>query len=142
MEKLTYKQAYDKIIQAYFRDEIKPLDSAFCFCGTLNRNDNSYWRAYLRKADGYYYTGSEFQRMEDALLGELRKLMPNNGQDDFPMIFGIHNNINYEYTLFAGMSAALEVLKEIHRSRGEDVDEVPVFVKRELVTPIIHSPRQ
>jgi len=33
---MTYKQAYDKIIDAYFKDEIKPMDSNFCFCGTLH----------------------------------------------------------------------------------------------------------
>lgn len=38
----------------------------------------------------------------------------------------------YEDDFFKGMTAALEVLKDIHRSRGEDVDGVKVFTKRVL----------
>ena len=32
---MTYNEAYSKIIDAYFRDEIRAMDSNFCFCGTL-----------------------------------------------------------------------------------------------------------
>ena len=38
----------------------------------------------------------------------------------------------YEDALFEGMCAALEVLKNIHKSRNEDVDECNYLVKRNL----------
>ena len=134
MKKLTYHEAHDLIIQAYFKDEIKPLDPAFCFCGTLNQGDESWFVEYNKKKNGIYYTADELKKMEDPLLNKLRELMPNKGLDCFPFIPGhiIRKHPEYENYLFAGMSAALDVLKEIHRSRGEDVDGLPVFTKREL----------
>jgi hypothetical protein len=38
---------------------------------------------------------------------------------------------NYENALFNAMCNALEVLKQIHIAWGENVDETPVFKKRE-----------
>lgn len=40
--KLTYRQAYDKIIDAYFKGEIRPMEAMFCFCGILSDN-SSVW---------------------------------------------------------------------------------------------------
>lgn len=134
MQRLTYRQAYDKIIEAYFKDEIKPLNSSFCFCGTLNKNDNFYWLCYDRKIDGIYYSGNELQRLEVAFLIPIAKNLA--GVDLF---YGdpkaAYSHPNYENALFAGMSAALEVLKQIHKDRGESVDEdIPVFTQRKLET--------
>lgn len=117
MEKLTYSEAYNKIIEAYFKDEIKPFNSEFCFCGTLcyNKSDwniSTYSRVH---ADFGNYTGVEYVKMERALLDALKMgefLRYCNPWDS-----------GYEDLLFAGMCAALDVLKEIHRSRGENVDE-------------------
>lgn len=137
MEKLTYKQAYDKIIQAYFRDEIKPKNSDFCFCGTLSPNRGDWnviqyfsWGEEKPEFINYNYNWAEpytlyeYKKMEWALIHHKN-------------IYGGYNNVNCdgEDALFAGMSAALDVLKEIHQSRGEDVDGVQVFTKRELATP-------
>lgn len=116
MEKLTYKQAYDKIIEAYFKDEIKPYDPKFCFCGTLNKGCDDYWKTYDIKLDGIYYYGAELQKLEEALFSKLPRYCPDRGEEK----------------LFAGMCAALDVLKEIHRERGENVDELPTLTKRQL----------
>lgn len=128
MEKLTYRQAYDKIIEAYFKDQIQPYNSSFCFCGTLCDN-SSEWRnpeyegifKNVRHLDYMFYTGSQYYEMEKALLLPLFPVKIKCGKE-------------YEDVLFSGMSAALDVLRQIHIERGENVDEdIPAFTKRELV---------
>ena len=54
---------------------------------------------------------------------------PLNSQPNL-VVFEVAN----EDKLFEGMCAALEVLKQIHKERGEDVDSVPEFKKRKLQT--------
>src|SRR5690349_13607846 len=123
---MTYQQAYNKIIEAYFKDEIEPWDAKFCFCGTLCNGKTGWNRSTIlaiNKNDPHNdygdYLGIEYTKMERALL------------EPFNCPGRRHND--YEAALFEGMCAALDVLKEIHRSRGENVDEVlPAFTKRQL----------
>jgi hypothetical protein len=136
MEKLTYSQAYDKIIQAYFRGEIKPFDSRFCFCGTLS---GSY------RWDDSGYTDNELMRMESTLLNQfpfVKYLGCKNVRSKSGLFISEEvermGDEAFESTLFAGMCAALEVLKQIHIERGEVIDEVPVFTKRDLSKPSLH----
>lgn len=132
MERLTYKQAYDMIIDAYFKDEIKPIDPQFCFCGTLAPDRN--WQSKSKVGlwgNGYPYSREEYKSMESVLL---LKIAP------YKIYYNKVNNIHefvkgqpgYEDALFDGMCAALEVLKDIHRSRGENVDGQPMLTKRNL----------
>lgn len=118
MSTLTCKQAYGKIIDAYFKDEIQPCNRNFCFCGTLCDNTSNWYGSGLQGWHKDYngYSGDDFVRMENALLSELIA-------DDHPC---------YEEVLFSRMCAALEVLKQIHLERGEVIDEAPVFTKRTL----------
>jgi hypothetical protein len=120
--KLTYQQAYNKIIDAYFKDEIEPFNNSFCFCGNLNDNDYA-WRF----GDGRYYTIKEYNKMEDALFYGMIEIIPN-------IMFRstINKPSDYEDCIFNGMCAALKVLKQIHKDRGENVDEEIPFVKREI----------
>jgi hypothetical protein len=129
MNKLTYKEAYDKIIQAYFNDEIIPFDPKFCFCGTLCDNSQQWFRNPTKFHNNFLgYKGEDFVKMETALF---RALYKQNSQGEW---YGNrYTKKTYEDVLFKAMCAALEVLKEIHRKRGEDVDSVPVFEKRQLV---------
>lgn len=144
---MTYKQAYNKIIDAYFKDEIKPFDAEFCFCGTLCKKRSSFWL-------GSGYSNKQLRMMEGALLVTLQKktvgfigepvwvrdmCLPGdqlafhlNNQEGVTE-FQILEHPIYEDALFSGMSAALDVLKQIHIERGEIIDEVPEFVKRELL---------
>lgn len=126
MEKLTYRQAFDKITEAYIRGEIEPWNSSFCFCGTLC-NNKSNWGIYGGDQRNKNYTKYEFIEMEDALL----KAISNGNNGNYSQRHKTGSK-EFENALFIGMSNALEVLKEIHRARGEDVDEVPMFTKREL----------
>lgn len=134
---LTYAQAYDKIIQAYFKDEIKPFRANFCFCGTLNNGDIGWVEGQICSTG---YTGKQLLYMEKALFIPLTrcglKILKKYPIDNCNQIEDwqeVGEHPEYEDALFAGMSAALDVLKEIHRSRGEDVDgDLKPFVKREL----------
>lgn len=147
----TFQQQYDKIIQAYFRDEIKPMDEKFCFCGTLADGRRSWNNNHAEGEFAYShnYTYREYKAMELPLLNTVfmetigRTWMDEDGEFTISPITGrrgvaereestINDHPNYEDALFNGMCAALEVLKEIHRSRGENVDDVPVFEKRKL----------
>lgn len=136
MNTLTYKQAYDKIIDAYFKDEIKPLAGEFCFCGTLNDN-NINWCGSFVNGEPLPYSLEDFSRMEDALFEPLLPLGVDKIEQTRWVTGGYIGRLPYgspwyETALFAGMTAALEVLKQIHTERGEIIDEVPVFAKREL----------
>lgn len=147
MTTLTWPQAYDKIIQAYFKDEIKPYDECFCFCGTLSGG-----RHWHRSG----YSNPELRNLEAALLITLHRETvgfigePVMVTDNYIYMEGDHlvfheprqknggvdqivGHNDYEEGLFLGMTAALEVLKDIHRSRNENVDELPVLTKRQLV---------
>lgn len=122
---MTYREAYDKIIAAYFKDEIQPWESQFCFCGNLN-DKNPGW-GYIWDYNNYY-SYEQYNKMEYALLDSLF----------YETVSGITKcadtgNLLYEEKLFDGMSAALDVLKQIHIERGEIIDEVPEVTKRELV---------
>lgn len=121
---MTYQQAYDKIIQAYFKDEIKPGIATFCFCGTLCDHTIEWFGSQLnaKHYSSHGYTGDDFVRMENALFH-------NN-----PFFYDFHRerDDDYEDLLFLGMSAALDVLKQIHIERGEVINEAPVFHKRSL----------
>lgn len=141
MNKLTYHEAYNKIIEAYFKDEIKPYSGKFCFCGTLaGFNEYGGCEGNYRGWPTKVYNDQELQMMENALLitifngvgGNLSKFNPFEGDNSDDRIKTI-THPNYEDALFNGMCKALEVLKEIHRSRGENVDDVPVFTKRQKV---------
>ncbi len=113
----TYFEQREKIIQAYFRDEIKPYERNFCFCGTLcNNTDEWFGMAMSFHNDSHGYRGRDFVQMETVLLMEV----------------DVEVGPDYEDQLFKGMCAALDVLKEIHRSRGEDVDTEPAtpFIQR------------
>ena len=133
---MTYQQAYNKIIDAYFKDEIKPFDAQFCFCGTLCGSSD--W-LYNREDS---YSPAEYTKMELALFSGLRsiglRIMQNQGSTATPVmgILDVITHARYEDALFAGMCAALEVLKEIHRERGENVDDVPEFTKRMIDTSV------
>lgn len=69
--------------------------------------------------------------MEFALVYTVNENKGNNDYDPKKHPY----NEQYEAALFAGMSAALDVLKQIHIERGEVIDEVPVFTKRQLAKP-------
>lgn len=138
MEKLTYKQAYDKIIEAYFKDEIKPFDTGFCFCGTLSPDYR--WPEVGFSATIYPYSEKEYILMEKALLHKfpgIHHIQIGHVTGDTE---GVVSTPLFEDYLFNGMCAALDALKEIHRSRGENVDEeLTPFTKRNISKQLVNQ---
>lgn len=124
----TYKQQFDKITEAYIKGEIRPFDAKFCFCGTL--------------ANGYYWNNdpdygiNDFEQMEEALLRSFEPIgLEYTGLRNAHVAAGgflddLSKHPLFEEYLFKGMCNALEVLKKIHISRGEVIDEAPVFIQR------------
>ncbi len=135
----TYETQRQKIIDAYFKDEIKPFSSSFCFCGTLAGNKPD-WNDCQQSNANLAYTHQEFKRMEQPLLDTVclateAKTWISHFQDGTQVpVPLIKSSPNYEQGLFEGMAASLEVLKQIHIERGEVIDQVPVFTKRVLAT--------
>jgi len=133
---LTYQQAYDKIIQAYFNDEIQPYNSDFCFCGTLADGADNWCRwSDVTKSQ---YTAKQYSLMEIGLLGTISNIMGEHIPEMRDNVFAnstdktdygslrkqLEAHEKFEDALFQGMCAALEVLKQIHKERGEDVDNI------------------
>lgn len=136
---MTYKQAYDKIIDAYFKDEIRPFHPEFCFCGTLCDNTRA-WTCSL-SIDILPYTLLEYGAMEKALFsgfpGTIWKRNGTVNTSEFDKIYKTIslNELLYpeaEEHIFNGMCAALDALKQIHIGRGENVEELPLLTKRNL----------
>lgn len=132
MKRLTYKKAYDLIIDAYFKDEIEPIEPDFCFCGTLS--GNSKWCTYEYDKKEHYYNLLEYGKMESALLIPLIPFGANRTGNRVGEWGGhLYKYKGYEDALFNGMCQALDVLKSIHESRGEIIDDpITLFNKREL----------
>lgn len=129
MEKLTYKQAYDMIINAYFKNEINPMKGEFCFCGTLA--PDAQW-GFTRRDKEYPYSQQEYRRMEHMLLRQDGK-SDLWGSEITGLAWGYTPTYEkFEDDLFIGMYDALEELKKIHIERGENVNDVPEFTKRSL----------
>ncbi len=139
-----FSEQYDKIIRAYFKDDIKPYHAGFCFCGTIGINielsgiDRLVW-------SNDWYSNEEYNEMEYLLLSTIRNytigksacsIYGRNNSEDSEYLYSSRESIksheNYENALFEGMSSALDALKKIHISKGEIIEETPVFEKRVL----------
>lgn len=104
----TYQSQYEKLIQAYFKDEIEPMNPFKCFCGVI-ANNNGMWLYQDKKESKEPYTLEEFRRVEAVFL------------------FGINAiDIKFltdgKYTdegLFNGLLRGLEELKLIHLEHNE-----------------------
>src|SRR5689334_6270018 len=117
MQTLTYKQAYDKIIDAYFKNEIQPYDMQFCFCGTLAWSGRN--SGVIGDWSNKDYSTQELRDMEHALLVTIQRKMKRF----FPYMslfaedYSSHSNTvilrerllaheKFEDALFDGMCAA------------------------------------
>ena len=132
-DSLTYKEAESLIFDAYFKDKIKPMDSSFCFCGTLS--PNSLWGSQCYSSVKYPYSVEEYGRMEQALFSDFKgyTIIWDIGMAICP--YGPLKKLpDYENRLFNGMCAALEVLKQIHIERGEDISDDILLSKRNVVS--------
>lgn len=121
---------YKKVIEAYYEDKIQPMNSEFCFCGTLHGG-----RGWKGNGDEFY-TAEDYGRLESALLTRIS--FENCRWLSLPLLTLEERGVkppNLEDQLFDGMSAALDVLREIHINKGEDIDsQFSPLIKRKQST--------
>lgn len=135
MNNPTFIEQYNKVTKAYMNNELKPLDSCACFIGNMLNNKSENWtfcREFnplknpnysfilipnLMEKEYNFYTSEEIYKLERNFL-----LMS---------YCGFFNSLTEE-SLFKAMESTLDMLKKIHESKGEIVEEYS-FKKRELV---------
>lgn len=122
---------YNKIVNAYMKDELDPMISCACFIGNL-LNGSSEWNApgkckslksTLDEVYGFY-KGKEIYEMESNFLSICSEhLKPNE-------VIPYKDNVTEE-GLYKAMESTLLMLKAIHEAKGEIVENYS-FKKREL----------
>lgn len=157
MKKPTYKEQFDKLTEAYIAGEVNPLDSCACFIGNLLNGKNE-WGAGRAFTDEYECVIKQPQLIADCVAKEAGGLYTPYEIIDMEMLFlqtisdwspGAARRMFYsarkivvddeslvteedESALFHAFCVTLDRLKEIHISKGEVIDETPVFKKRVL----------
>ncbi len=148
--KLTYRQAYDRIVDAYFKNELNPFKDCACFIGNLL--GDSIWghcRNYIASESqlkegnelisSFGYTLIQIGEMEDNFLNVIIHSTTRHGKQTRPRSFNTFYidkyGGNYEDALFDAMSSTLDMLKKIHEDNGEIID-APVFKKRIVTNQI------
>ncbi len=143
MNRPTFQQQYNKIVSAYYKNQLDPFEACACFIG--NMLDNTAGWVHCRKLefetdeDGmcdirsieywlqgggvvprtiltlkpYFYTGIDIALMEDNFL----RIYVLGGKT--------------EDSLFEAMESTLIILKEIHKRNGELIKDYN-FEKRNL----------
>lgn len=146
----TFKTQFDKLTRAYIENKIIRTDSCFCFVGNL-LNNNSNWAN--GRGDIYWTDGTRNISAEDCIISKkiiseviikeagglytpieiimLEGEFMSNGRPDQYI-----DDIDAEEALFRGFEKTLELLKQIHISKGENIEEQFEFKKRELVKDI------
>ena len=136
----TYKEQFDKLTRAYIEDRVNPMKGCACFIGNLlnergdweggrsasmllsgeqdavkllNTNSSLIVKVVMEEANGLY-TPLEIVQMEILFVRTFKK-----GKET-------------EVALFMAFKKTLDLLKQIHQSKGEVIDETPKFTKREL----------
>lgn len=145
----TYKEQFDKLTEAYIRGEVNHNNDFACFVGNL-LNRSRWWSksryisvkattwevtsvfnpdklhfiytAIANEANGLY-TPVEIIRLEKKFLETFYK--------EYQCFFSNMTD-KYENAIFVAFEETLELLKQIHISKGEIIDETPKFTKREL----------
>lgn len=137
----TYAQQWQKITSAYLNDTLDPYRNCACFIGNM-LNGKFSW-SLGRTIDGDYRVVPSFNKRhiiiaEECIAKEAGGLYTIEDicrlEDNF-LQFAIAApcSPNYENALYEAMVSTLELLRQIHISKGEDVDALPL-VKREVKT--------
>lgn len=151
---IPFKVQFDKLTKAYIEGKVNPYRECACFVGNL-LNGTHEWRGIRRyrpygnsilredmnfilsfsssiksideQSDGMY-SPREILKLENLFLHTLEKKITSDLP--FPAAY-ILVHPNYEEALFHAFCVTLDKLKEIHISKGENVEEF-TFIKRKL----------
>ncbi len=128
MKNPTFLEQYNKIVNAYLKNELNPMKPCGCFVGNLLNNSREWSLSSIeecvkKEANGFY-TVEEIEKLErEFMFGDM-----NDGR-----WFSIQGKILDEEALYKSMERTLLMLKEIHESKGEIVESY-TFSKRQLQT--------
>jgi len=138
----TYKEQFDKLTAAYINNEVNPYDACACFVGNLLNNKGAWafreWtgqrapyksavECVFKESNGFY-TPKEMYMLEYIFISNISDNTPNSWFRERL------NDANYENALFIAFEKTLEALKALHISKGEVIEEAPIFNKRVLQT--------
>lgn len=136
----TFREQFDKLVKAYMNDKVRPWDACACFVGNLLNNTNSW--AYCREAGlwGVVELNPDPETIESILIEGDGTYTPHeilSLEECFMKSIGANSPCSprrkiSEERLFEAFEKTLLLLREIHESKGEVVEDYS-FTKRELV---------
>jgi hypothetical protein len=137
----SYEQQYNKLTEAYIRNEVQPFTACGCFCGNLVKGeaDADKWRINAHAGQGTGgYSPLELRAMEKVFMKAIRLGTVGKGEGMIQYV-KTHKNLvlnhpNYENALFNAFAEALTMLKLIHQHNHSEAAVKPshTFKKRQL----------
>lgn len=136
MNKPTFKEQSEKIIQAYLKCEIYPLNPCACFVGNLLNNKKEWIEGRSASNCGMVNSNKIQQFVAIACINQ-----ESNNLYTLQEILELEKNFmvgcsiggSYENAIFNAMISTLEMLKQIHISKGEVIEDEITLQKREVV---------
>jgi hypothetical protein len=131
----SYKEQFDKLTRAYIANEVLPLNACACFVGNLLNGLGSWVHARSYNGLGVLDNDSHFKPIADMCIKE-----QSNGLYTAQEIINLEKvflqswrPLQNEDSMFDAFCVTLDLLKQIHLSKGEIIDEVPEFKRRVMV---------
>ena len=143
-KKPTYQEQFNKLTEAYIRNKVNPYWGCARFVGNL-LNNNGDWeigrelKVSCQKPD-YDYSIKSGNCISSVLKKECNNLYDAIDIFELEKKFlrsyntSLAEGIDREDALFKAFEVTLDLLKQIHISKGEIIDQEPVFKKRTLAT--------
>lgn len=154
----TYAEQWQKLTTAYVNGQVDPFDCKACFVGNMLNRDKTWGgctnyslfsiRKYGVVGKGLFdINGTEFKDAIESIKKQSNGFYSPQEIADIEALFlyTIHEhdgNISAwrdecvteqdEVALFKAFEVTLEHLKQLHISKGEVIDDTPIFQKRTL----------
>ena len=152
-QKFTFQEQYNKVVKAYMENELRPMRSSSCFVGNM-LNNRCEW-IHLRKLEinnngkMNLVPVSEEEFLNGFITDSNREMQLASYRRRLNLLKGFYtiddickleqcflNAVNWmntkdENKLFSAMEKTLLLLREIHESKGEEINYVESFKKRE-----------
>lgn len=133
----TYKEQFDKITRAYINGELKPWDACACFIGNIFNNTED-WIYALPRNKGFHGSdkisrGVRQIREQSNYTPEEIEMLEYNFLNIYSDVFNNRKRCRTEETLYNAMVSTLEMLRQIHISKGENVEMISLIKRTELV---------
>lgn len=147
---MKYSEQFNKLTTAYVAGKVDPYSACGCFVGNLLNNNREWIEARfglgnigdydkktmekstncVRKESNGLYSLQEIYNLEKLFL----ETYSENKGDTQAFSSSETPTQQDEDALFIAFEKTLDALKELHISKGEVIDEVPVFKKRTFQT--------